>query len=500
MRRQSDDKQRVRTMRTVLAMGRHAHDTRQAPPSLVRSTVMDRATLITGSVHRVSAMAEDEVSDIGIGDDILVVDDSPANLVAVEAALAPLGRTLVAATSGTAALARLLEQDFAVIVLDVAMPGMTGIETARLIRARARNRGTPIIFVTGMAWEDGAIDEAYEAGGFDFLIKPIRAEVLRAKVSVFLKLQERTRALRRQALELRESQARLYEHELVQQRKQFESELLDGKLQRLAESDRRQHELAALIGNELIDPLHTLRVAFDLLHEHRNADHSERIYALIDQRLVHVTRLVEGLIDVARLAAGQIALRPETVNLAELVRHALDDCRAMVKARKLTVRLDADPATALMVLGDPVRLLQAITAVVDHAVRSTAEGGELVIASRALAGEAVIRVAYPGRGFGPAVLSRIFDMCVTEGDDQAGNAGRLRLGFALAKRLLELHDGSIRASSDGAARGATFEIRLPLPPQDVDLVSLDLTESHGRSTTRMAAIDRPAGAAGDDSA
>src|SRR3954467_494503 len=90
--------------------------------------------------------ANDDEADIGVGDDILVVDDTPANLVAIEAALEPLGRRLVSVTSGVAALARLLQQDFALIVLDVAMPRMTGIETARMIRARERNRGTPIIF------------------------------------------------------------------------------------------------------------------------------------------------------------------------------------------------------------------------------------------------------------------------------------------------------------------------------------------------------------------
>src|SRR5262245_32276209 len=122
------------------------------------------------------AQSED-VSDIGIGDDILVVDDNPANLVAIEAALTPLGRKLVSATSGVEALGKLLEQDFALILLDVAMPGINGIDTARMIRSRERSRGTPILFVTGMSWQDEAIDEAYEVGGFDFLIKPVRAEL-----------------------------------------------------------------------------------------------------------------------------------------------------------------------------------------------------------------------------------------------------------------------------------------------------------------------------------
>src|SRR5437763_3258310 len=125
------------------------------------------------------------------GRDILVVDDNDTNLVAIEAALSQVGRKLVLARSGVEALARLLEQDFALIILDVAMPGMDGFETARLVRSRARNRATPIIFITGLSWQDEEILKGYELGAFDFLIKPIRPEVLRAKATVFIELQER---------------------------------------------------------------------------------------------------------------------------------------------------------------------------------------------------------------------------------------------------------------------------------------------------------------------
>src|SRR5678815_5665966 len=110
------------------------------------------------------------------GRDILVVIDDQTNLVAIEAALAPLGRKLVLAHSGVEALARLLEQDFALIILDVAMPGMDGFETARIVRSREKNRATPIIFVTGLSWQDDEILRGYELGAFDFLMKPIRPE------------------------------------------------------------------------------------------------------------------------------------------------------------------------------------------------------------------------------------------------------------------------------------------------------------------------------------
>src|SRR5439155_929595 len=161
-------------VRSNVVLAAHSRSVRIVNEPTFMSSAADRI----GAVEVDVEVGREDISDIGIGDDILVVDDNPANLVAIEAALAPLGRKLVSVHSGVEALARLLEQDFALILLDVAMPGITGIETARLIRSRERSRGTPILFVTGMSWQDEAIDEAYEVGGFDFLIKPVRAEVL----------------------------------------------------------------------------------------------------------------------------------------------------------------------------------------------------------------------------------------------------------------------------------------------------------------------------------
>ena len=443
----------------------------------------------SGPTEAHSSPEPEEVPDIGIGDDILVADDSPTNLVAIESALAPLGRRIVTVGSGTEALARLLDQDFALIVLDVAMPGITGIETARLIRSRPRSRGVPIVFVTGMAWQDDAVDEAYEAGGFDFLIKPVRAEVLRAKVRVFLKLQERTRALRRQEAELRISQARLYEHELHEQRQRFESELLDARLSQLAEVDRRQQQLAGIIGNELLNPLQTLQMAFELLRAHPNAEKGERICSLVEHRLVHVTRLVKVLIDVARVAAGQLELHVETVNLADVVRQALDDCRSLLATRKLTVRFEADATTPPLVMGDPTHLLQAMTTLVDQAAQATAEGGEITITAGVSGGDVLVCVTDSGRGLAPGQLAKTFDMFV--GDAGGPGAGSLNLGLTLVKRLVDLHDGAIRATSAGVGKGTTFELRLALAPQDVDLAALDLFASQDISVGSPESLNTP---------
>src|SRR5260221_1347892 len=209
----------------------------------------------------------DDDSDVPLefGRDILVVDDNDTNLIAIEAALSPLGRSLVLARSGAEALQHLLEQDFALIILDVAMPGMDGFETAKLVRSRARNRATPIIFITGLAWQEDEILHAYELGACDFLQKPVRPEVLRAKASTFIQLQDRTRELQDKAEELRKSQARVHEREMAMQRERFESEVLEHQMRQLAEADRRNDEFLAILAHELRTPLQPLLTAVELI-------------------------------------------------------------------------------------------------------------------------------------------------------------------------------------------------------------------------------------------
>lgn len=148
--------------------------------------------------------------------DILLVDDDPGNLLALEAVLEPLGQNLLRAQSGEAALRTVLRQDLAVIILDVRMPGMDGFETARMIRLRDRSRLTPVIFLTGVSTEMESAFRGYEAGAVDYLIKPVVPAVLRSKVSVFVDLHRKNAALtgeirNRQAAEagLRESEVQL---------------------------------------------------------------------------------------------------------------------------------------------------------------------------------------------------------------------------------------------------------------------------------------------------
>src|SRR5215218_6641551 len=164
--------------------------------------------------------------------DILMVDDRSENLLALEAILANLGQRMVKAHSGAEALKKLLGQDFAVILLDVQMPGMDGFETAKLIRERERSRYTPIIFLTAYDRSETAVAKGYGVGAVDFLFKPLVPEVLRAKVAAFIELYRKTEEVKRQAEQLRRAEQREMEQQLAAERQRWDSDRLRREMER----------------------------------------------------------------------------------------------------------------------------------------------------------------------------------------------------------------------------------------------------------------------------
>ena len=390
---------------------------------------------------------------------ILVVDDDAGNLAAIEVALGPLGFRLVKARSGAEALRFLLEQDFALILLDVAMPGMDGFETARIIRGRERSRYVPIIFVTAFNRDDADILTGYSLGAVDFLFKPIVAEVLRAKASVFVELQQRNAEVRRQAELLREMERRELERRLEEERQSWEAAAL-------REENRRKDEFLAVLAHELRNPLSPMVTGLELIKCYDlKHDGVERVRASMERQVTHLIRLVDDLLDVSRISRGKITLRREPIDLGGVLSQAVESTRPVMDERQhtLTVELCPDP---LPVIGDSVRLTQVVANLLHNAARYTDRGGKIRLSCGTDNGDAVVRVADNGRGIAPEMLERIFDMFVQEKD---GGGGGLGLGLTLVQSLVELHGGKVRAYSDGSGRGAEFIVRMPLAPVDVTL-------------------------------
>lgn len=434
---------------------------------------------------------EEERESVGanrrLSGEILVVDDRPGNITAIEVALEAYADRLVKAQSGEEALRLLLERDVALILLDVQLPTMDGFEVARLVRQRERSRDTPIIFITAFSQSDSDVLKGYALGAVDFLFKPIVAEVLNAKVSVLLALQERTKEVELQAKRLREHERRAHEREMEVERRRWEQEALrlqmaeerrqadelrsavneleraEAELTRINQEletvDRRKDEFLAVLAHELRNPLAPLAAGLDLLRQtHAGAfpPEAQRAHEAMERQLMHLTRLVDDLLDLARIQSGRIELRRESVDLAEIVRQALQTSDPLIKKYSHRIHLVL-PTAPIVVNGDTVRLVQVVSNLLNNAARYTPPEGQIWVTAQLEGSEACIRVRDNGRGISPSLMRNVFDMFTRERLDNQG----LGVGLALVNRLVKLHGGSVEAKSDGPGQGSEFVVRLP---------------------------------------
>jgi two-component system, sensor histidine kinase len=394
--------------------------------------------------------------------DILVVDDDPRNLTAIEVALGPMSAQLVKARSGAEALRQLLERDFALVLLDVQMPGLDGFETAKLIRERARSKHIPIVFVTAYQQEDREILRGYELGAVDFLFKPIIPEVLRAKARVFVELDARTEEVRIQAERLRALERQNFEQRMQRERDAWRADVLRQQMEEqrrinteLAEADRQKNEFLAMLGHELRNPLAPVLLALQLMQMEGLPDPKlERARAAAERQIRHLTRLVDDLLDVARIERGKIELQLEELDFRDVVRQALETTQPTIEGRhhRLTMQIAAEPLT---IQGDSVRLVQVVGNLLHNAARYTEPGGVITVDLRRDGDQAVLTVTDTGLGIAPELLSKVFDTFV-----QARRGQGLGLGLTLVKRMIEQHGGSVGARSEGVGKGSTFEVRL----------------------------------------
>jgi len=425
--------------------------------------------------------------------DILVIDDNTANLLAIEAALAGLGLNLVTAQSGADGLRQLLERDFALILLDIEMPGMNGFETARLIRGRLRTRHVPIIFVTAFSRDDREILEGYALGAVDFLFKPIVPEVLRAKASVFVELRRRTDEVARQAELLREAERQDHKRRLAEERQRWEAEALREQMEKekanaagmaqkaselartvaalerveaalteqkrqLEDADRRKNEFLALLGHELRNPLAPIVTGLELIRSRPVDDPIVRkACGALNRQVTHLTRLVDDLLDVSRITTGKIDLRREPVGLGAVLERAVAMTRPVYDERAVAIAVEIlDREIPVEV--DVTRMVQVVSNLLINAAKYSDPGSRVELAGFSESGDAVVRVTDQGRGIDPAVLPTIFDSFVQVAKDRGG----LGVGLTLARRLVEMHRGTIRARSGGLGRGSIFEVRIPV--------------------------------------
>lgn len=401
----------------------------------------------------------------GAGDkvNILLVDDQPARLLSYESILRDLGQNLISVRSGREALERLMSAEYAVVLLDVNMPDMDGFEIAKLIHEHPRFERIPIIFVTGV--HVGELDRlrGYELGAVDYVSIPIVPAILRSKVQVLVELYCQRRELQRLNESLTEANERLaLAHSALQAEKTRELEELNATLR---EANRHKDEFLAMLGHELRNPLASINNAVQLMRNPQlPASQMGWVRDMIERQVRYLIRLIDDLLDVARITSGKINLVREAVPLATVVSGAVETVQPLLakQGHELRVEVAAEP---LHIYGDSTRLIQIVGNILSNAVKYTRQGGRIEVWA-GLVGERIeIQVRDNGIGIEPTLIPKIFDL-FAQGNrsDRSEDAG-LGIGLALVKRLVDLHGGEIEARSQGVDMGSEFVVRFPYSVQ-----------------------------------
>src|SRR5581483_227424 len=231
--------------------------------------------------------------------------------------------------------------------------------------------------------------------------------------------------------------------------------------QALIDADRRKDEFLAMLAHELLNPLAPIRNAAQLLRRIVPSElEIQWVHEVIDRQVEHLARLVDDLLDVARITEGKITLKKEKCDLLSIVGRALETSRPLIDARKhrLTVSLPEQP---LRLEGDSTRLTQVVANLLHNAAKFTPEGGQIWLAAEADDGQVVLRVRDNGLGIPQELLPHVFDLFRQADHSLDHSAGGLGLGLTLVRRLLELHGGKVEAYSEGAGRGSEFVVWLP---------------------------------------
>src|SRR5579871_3354026 len=422
---------------------------------------------------------------------ILVVDDQTSNLEAIEALLAQSGCRLVRAQSANEALLALLDQDFAAIILDIKMPGMGGLELAELIKQRRRTRHVPILFLTAHMMDERDVLKGYGAGAVDYLTKPIHSDILRSKVAVFVELFRKNRAVAHTNALLRHEVA---ERERAQEALRRANQELEQRVQErteaLQQADRRKDEFLASLAHELRNPLAPIRSAVEVLkHDHAPRPDVDRARAVVVRQVEHMTRLIDDLLDVSRITCDKLILQLSRIELAQAVSTAVETSRPIIAERghKLWISLPAEP---VVLEADPARLSQVLSNLLTNAAKYTAPGGNIRVTAEIEGTDAVIHVVDNGIGIEPDMLAKVFELFMQVDHPFERAAGGLGIGLTLARRLVEMHGGTLLAQSAGAGQGSDFSVRLPLPVRPSEAApEADTTEASLDVTRKVLVVD-----------
>ena len=408
---------------------------------------------------------------------ILIVDDEARNLDSLEVMLQPTGCTPVRATSADEALLAVLRHDFAAMILDIRMPGMSGIELANLVKQRRRTQYVPILFLTAHLVDDDDILRGYGVGAVDYLSKPVKADILRSKINVFIELYRKTRALASLNEELqRQVTARESAQEALQRVNQelelrvaertsaLEQALVRERRARdeAERQSRIKDEFLATLSHELRTPMNAILGWVSLLVKGEGVQDSRHAIEVIQRNAQMQAKLIEDLLELNRLALGTTRLDIAPTDIGAVLLAAVESLQPTAEARHVRIGTSVEPRLP-QIQADPHRVQQILFNLLHNAVKFTGSGGTVDARASHADGHVRILVQDTGRGIAPDFLPFVFDRFrQADPSPTRGATWGLGIGLSIAKYLVELHGGSIYAASPGVNQGSTFTVELPL--------------------------------------
>ena len=408
---------------------------------------------------------------------ILLVDDQPSRLLTYRAILEPLGERLVDAGSGAEALQRLMEDEFALILLDVNMPGMDGFEAASLIHDHPRFEKTPIIFVTAVNVSDMDRMRGYKLGAVDYVTVPVIPEILRSKVVVLGELHRKRRELEQANAQLAHANAALQaaqerevnalnaslskaNAELAERNRELQVQVGDRMLAeaQLREQDRRKDEFLATLAHELRNPLAPLRNALSIRRV--AGDAKDPLQELMERQLSLLVRLIDDLLDVARITRDKLTLRPRHTTLQSVLQAAVETATPLVDAggHELVLEMPDEPVQLLV---DQERLAQLFANLLNNAAKYSDPGGRIDVVATVEGDDVDVCVRDRGIGLAPEQMDSIFDLGSQVDTAIERTRGGLGIGLTLVQKLVQMHGGRIRVRSPGLGQGTEFRVTLP---------------------------------------
>ncbi len=393
---------------------------------------------------------------------ILMVDDRPENLFALEALLEGPEVNLITATSGNEALRLVLKHDFALVLLDVQMPEMDGFEVAKLMRSSKKTAHIPIIFVTAISKEKKNVLKGYGNGAVDYLFKPIDDVVLRSKVDVFCNLKRA---------------------ELRQQRLLDELTVANAQLREL---DGLKSEFLSTASHELRTPLTIIREFVSLVRDEIAGPINEQQRDCMDSALGNCDRLsslINDLLDLERIESGEHRVCRRQADLKAVLERCHHDFLPRCRAEGQELRLEV-PAELPAAIFDRDAMVQVLVNLIGNAHKFTPSGGTITLRAAAGGDTIVCEVADTGKGIPAKDQEKIFDK-FTQIDRQDGPGAKgTGLGLSIVKKIVDLHDGTIAVTS-ATDEGTTFSVTLPVYDADRQLQAF-LDDSVNRSEGTIA--------------